>query len=149
MWLSSIPRTVQVHTYLLKLKNLEHHKSHTAITGIPWLVLFLWSPGNRTIWKTALIEHWFSTKIAILDFWIFKVPFFAYFNDFNQQKTTLLDHLQFIFNVTVLRIINQLDSWKIIVNYLCTDAEKKDTIRKSWKKWNIFEKKIAEKIEIV
>ena len=25
-----------------------------------------WSPANRTIRKTALIEHWFSSKIAIL-----------------------------------------------------------------------------------
>ena len=33
-----------------------------------------WSPGNRTIGKTALIEHWFSSKIAIFDFWIFTVP---------------------------------------------------------------------------
>ena len=38
-----------------------------------------WSPGNRTIWKTALIEDWFITKIASLDFWIFKVLFFCSF----------------------------------------------------------------------
>ena len=38
-------------------------------TGIPRLVRFF---GPQA---TALIEHWFSTKIAILDFWIFKVPF--------------------------------------------------------------------------
>ena len=108
-----------------------------------------WSPGNRTIWKTALIGDWFSTKIAILDFWIFKVPFFAYFNDFNQQESTLLNNLQFVFYVTALRIINQLDSWKIIVHYLCTYAEKKGTIRKNWKNLKHFEKKISEKIEIL
>ena len=43
------------------------------------------SPANRTIGKTALIGDWFSTKIAIWDFWIFKVPLFGsfscYFND--------------------------------------------------------------------
>jgi hypothetical protein len=38
-----------------------------------------WSPVNRTIGKTALIEDCFSTKIAIWDFWILKVPFFAHF----------------------------------------------------------------------
>ena len=38
-----------------------------------------WSPANRTIGKTALIEHWFSTKIAIWDFWVFKVHFFWQF----------------------------------------------------------------------
>ena len=36
-------------------------------------------PGNRTIAKTVLIGDWFSTKIAIYDFWIFKVPFFPWF----------------------------------------------------------------------
>ena len=35
-------------------------------TGIPRLVqFFLWSPGNCTIGKTALIGDWFRTKIAI------------------------------------------------------------------------------------
>ena len=33
-------------------------------------------PGNSTIAKTVLIGDWFITKIAIYDFWIFKVPFF-------------------------------------------------------------------------
>ena len=36
-------------------------------------------PANRTIGKTALIGDWFSTKIAIWDFWIFKVLFFCSF----------------------------------------------------------------------
>ena len=36
-------------------------------------------PGNRTIAKTVLIGDWFSTKIMIYDFWIFKVPFFPWF----------------------------------------------------------------------
>ena len=66
---------------------------------LPWLG---WNPNDAP-----------GTKIAILDFWIYKVPFFfAYFNGFNLQKTTLLNHLQFVFYVTVLRIINKLDSWK-------------------------------------
>ena len=39
---------------------------------------------------------------------------------------------------------------KIIVNYLCTSAEKKDTIRKKLKKIEkIWKKKISEKIEIL
>ena len=39
------------------------------------------SPANRTIGKTALIGDWFSTKIVIWDFWNFKVPFFAHFQE--------------------------------------------------------------------
>ena len=39
-----------------------------------------WSPANRTIGKTALIEHWFSSKIAIWDFCDFKVHFFSSFS---------------------------------------------------------------------
>ena len=38
------------------------------------------SPEIRTIGKTALIGDWFSTKIAIWDFWIFKVPFYCLFS---------------------------------------------------------------------
>ena len=37
-------------------------------------------PGNRTIVKTVLFGDWFSTKIVIYDFWIFKVPFFGSFS---------------------------------------------------------------------
>ena len=44
------------------------------------------SPANRTIGKTALIGDWFSTKIAILDFWISKVPFFANFYERSISK---------------------------------------------------------------
>ena len=36
-------------------------------------------PGNRTIAKIILFGDWFSTKIAIYDFLISKVPFFSYF----------------------------------------------------------------------
>ena len=46
-------------------------------TGILWLVRFL---GPQA---TALFGVWFSTEIAIFDMWIFKVPFFPDFNDFN------------------------------------------------------------------
>ena len=38
---------------------------------------------------------------------------------------------------------------KIIVNYLRTSAEKKDTIRKKLEKLKDFEKKKSEKIEIL
>ena len=41
-------------------------------TEIPRLVWFF---GPQ---QTALIEHWFSTKIAIWDFWVFKVHFFLH-----------------------------------------------------------------------
>ena len=51
----------------------------------------------------------------------FKVSFFA---DFNQKETTLFKNLQFVFYVTALRSDR----------YLCTYAEKKDTIRKFMKK---------------
>ena len=37
-------------------------------------------PGNHTIEKTVLFGDWFSTKIAIYDFWIFKVPVFSSFS---------------------------------------------------------------------
>ena len=104
---------------------------------------FFRSPSNCTIWKTALIGDWYSTKIMILDFWIFRVPFFVYFNDFNQQKTTLLNNLQFVFYVTALRIINQLELWKVIINYLCKCAlvqKKRTQLQKSiWKNWYSFE----------
>ena len=46
-----------------------------------------WSPANRTIAKTALIEHWFSTKIAIWDFWVFKVHFFHLLRKIFTRKT--------------------------------------------------------------
>ena len=53
----------------------------------PVSVVF-WFPANRTIGKTALNGDWFSTKIAIWDFQIFKVPFFAHFSrNFNFLKT--------------------------------------------------------------
>ena len=45
-----------------------------------------WSPANRTIEKTALIEDCYSTIIAIWDFWILKVPFFAYFHYWNLTR---------------------------------------------------------------
>ena len=48
-----------------------------------------WYPANRTIGKTALIEHWFSSKIVIWDFWIFKVPFFAHFHYWNLNRLFL------------------------------------------------------------
>ena len=38
---------------------------------------------------------------------------------------------------------------KIIVNYLCTSAEKKDTIRKNWKKLKFFEKKYLKKLKFL
>ena len=37
-------------------------------------------PGNCTIAKIVLSGVWFSTKIAIYDFWIFKVPVFSSFS---------------------------------------------------------------------
>ena len=46
-------------------------------------------------------------------------------------------------------MINQLDSWKMIVNNLCTSAERKDTIRKKLEELERFWKKISEKIEIL
>ena len=44
----------------------------------PVSVVF-WFPANRPIGKTALNGDWFSTKIAIWDFWVFKVHFFCSF----------------------------------------------------------------------
>ena len=40
--------------------------------------------------QTTLIGDWFSTKIAILDFWIFKVPFFcSFWLNFNNKMILL------------------------------------------------------------
>ena len=39
-----------------------------------------WTPRNCTIWKTLLIGECFSTKMTILDFWIFRVHFFSLLN---------------------------------------------------------------------
>ena len=61
--------------------------------GSPVSAVF-WSPANRTIGKTALIEHWFSSKIAIWDFCDFKVHFFSSFSVniiFLKVKNWLLD----------------------------------------------------------
>ena len=54
-------------------------------------------PGNRTIDKTVLFGDWFSTKIAIYDFWIFKVPFFAHFQAiliFETKKVIIWFHFE-------------------------------------------------------
>ena len=59
--------------------------SKTLYRDSPVSAVF-WSLANRTIWKTTLIEHLFSTKIVILDFWIFKVPFFAHFHYWNFSR---------------------------------------------------------------
>ena len=56
--------------------------------------------------------------------------------------------MQFVFYVTALRIINQLELWKIIVNCFCTYAGKRTQLEKIWKKSKFFEKK-SEKIEIL
>ena len=69
-----------------------------------------------------MIGDWFKTNFN-----------FACFNDFNQQETIILTNLKFEFYVTVLRIMNEPDLRKNIVNYLCTFAEKKDIIRKKLK----------------
>ena len=55
-------------------------------------------PGNRTIEETVLVfGDWFSTKIAIYDFWIFKVPFFAHFQAiliFETKKVIIWFHFE-------------------------------------------------------
>ena len=62
----------------LKLTFVFFHLQLYGYRDSPDSAVF-WSPANRTIGKTALIEHWFSTKIAIWDFWVFKVHFFCQF----------------------------------------------------------------------
>ena len=61
------------------------HEENRKYRDSPVSAVF-WSPANRTIGKTALIGHWFSTKIAIWDLWIFKVPFFAHFHYWNLTR---------------------------------------------------------------
>ena len=46
--------------------------------GSPDSTIFV-LPDNRTIEKIVLSGDWFSTKIAIYDIWIFKVPFLCSF----------------------------------------------------------------------
>ena len=46
-------------------------------------------PGNHTIDKTVLFGDWFSTKIAIYDFWIVKGPFFCSFSSENEMLKKL------------------------------------------------------------
>ena len=58
-----------------------------SVTGIPRLVRFL-VPSKPHYWKnrtnrTLLV---ISTKITILDFWFFKVPFFAHFYYLNLTR---------------------------------------------------------------
>ena len=55
--------------------------------------------------------------------------------------------MQYLFYVTALGIINHLETWKIIVHYLCTYAEKRTQLERIEENQN-FWKKIAEKIEI-
>ena len=65
------------------------------------------------------------------------------------METSLLNNLKSVFHVTTLRIINQLDSWKMIFNNLCTSAGKKDTIRKIWKNLKIFGQKYLKKLKFL
>ena len=61
---------VQIHGSIIDRKIYMYRDSPVSAV--------FWSPANRTIGKTALTGDWFSTKIAIWDFWIFKVPFLAH-----------------------------------------------------------------------
>ena len=49
--------------------------------------------------------------------------------------------MQFVFYATALSILNQLDSWKRIVSYLCTCAEKRTQLQKIGKNLEKFGKK--------
>jgi hypothetical protein len=60
--------------------------------GSPDSTIFV-LPGNRTIAKIILSGDWFSTKIAIYDFWIFKVPFFSCLMLKKGQNWLILPHL--------------------------------------------------------
>ena len=65
--------------FLLLLGGLGGQRVKNWYRDSPVSAVF-WSPANRTIGKTALIEHWFSSKIAIWDFCDFKVHFFSSFS---------------------------------------------------------------------
>ena len=72
----------QVLLFAILVKALKDKYRDSPVSAV------FWSPATRTIWKTALIEDRFSTKVTILDFWIFKVHFlgilFAYISASNQ-----------------------------------------------------------------
>ena len=53
-------------------------------------------PWNRTDAKIVLNRDWFSTKILIYDFWIFKVPFFCLFSR-NFKANLVLKVWKFVF----------------------------------------------------
>ena len=87
-----IPGLLHVDVYVLVLRLHVAYKNennyilvHTFfvlstkyIQGFRFSAVFQ-SPGNRTVGKIALIEDWFNTKIAILNFWVFKLLLTFYY----------------------------------------------------------------------
>ena len=74
----------QIHILLFRVdpqqvQNLYEVRFEYLYRGSPDSTVFT-LPGNRTFEKTVLFVDWFSTKITIYDFWIFKVPFFSSFS---------------------------------------------------------------------
>ena len=67
----------KVHSRRVDVLFLAHILKY--LEGVPVSAVF-GSPANRTIGETALIGDRFSTKMTILDFWIFKVHFFSLFS---------------------------------------------------------------------
>ena len=87
---------------------LSYHQDITYHRGSPDRTNFV-LPGNCTFAKKLLIEDWFSTKIAIYDFWIFKVPFFWWFSpgfsrnfDFWKQKNDCLVYIDMFFELSII-----------------------------------------------
>ena len=101
--------------YYCRLLNLV--VQHNNYRGSPHSTVFA-PPGIRTIGKTVLIGDWFSTKIAIYDFWIVKVPFFAHFHVPRLEFwTVLLKKISIFVCLTAflpfpkLLFCNHLQSW--------------------------------------
>ena len=68
-----VNHVISTGCWMLKLKlalNIVRGSPHSTNFALP---------GNRTIAKIVLSGDWFSIKITIYDFWIFKVPFFSPF----------------------------------------------------------------------
>ena len=76
--------------------------------GSPDITVFA-PPGNRTIKKTILFGDWFSTKIAIYDFWILKSPFLLIFKLFWFLKLNKWLHIWFHFETFIELFITNSD----------------------------------------
>ena len=106
------------------------------VQGSPHSTIFE-LPGNRTIGKIVLSGDWFSTKIGIYDFWIFKVPFLC---SKKFKSVLILQDLGPIFkrHSKITKVIDE-----------SVRCYKEEALEKSKKvvKQKVFEKKFSENVQ--